>query len=141
MASEQAQTTTDIRPLLQRLWPDPARENVTAHEISEALARIFVGGLSPVQTGSLLTALHFTAWDRRADVLAEASAAMRRAAAPVDLPALRAVVAARGRPEGSYRGGLVSVLLPFPFAFARPYSGVRSATDVDLASGGKSATS
>ena len=104
---QQAQVV-DIRPLLQRLWPDPARENETAHEISEAIAHIFVGGLSPVQTGSLLTALHFTAWDRRADVLAEASAAMRRAAATVDLDALRAVVADRGRPEGSYRGGLVS---------------------------------
>ena len=116
MSVEQPKTTApgqqqvvDIRPLLQRLWPDPARENVTAHEISEAIAHIFVGGLSPVQTGSLLTALHFTAWDRRADVLADASAAMRRAAATVDLGALRGVVAARGRPEGTYRGGLVSL--------------------------------
>ncbi len=97
----------DIRPLLQRLWPDPAKENVTAQEISEAISHIFSNRLSPVQTGSLLTALHFTAWDRRPDVLAEASAAMRRAAAEIDLESLRAVVAGRGRPEGKYNGGLV----------------------------------
>lgn len=105
----------DIRPLLQRLWPDPAKQNVTAHEISQAIAHIFTNRLSPVQTGSLLTALHFTAWDRRADVLAEASAAMRRAAAEIDLEGLRAVVAKRGRPDGKYRGGLVGIFFSLSF--------------------------
>lgn len=104
---QQNETAVDIRPLLQRLWPDPAKQNVTAHEISQAIAHIFTNRLSPVQTGSLLTALHFTGWDRRPDVLAEASAAMRRAAAEIDLEGLRAVVAERGRKEGGYGGGLV----------------------------------
>lgn len=105
----------DIRPLLQRLWPDPAKENVTAKEIAHALSLIFVNKLSPVQTGSLLTALHFTAWDRRADVLAEASAAMRAHAAKIDLAGLESVIEKRRRPEGKYNGGLVS-LSPKPIS-------------------------
>lgn len=105
------QAFVDIKPLLQRFWPDPAKENVTAGEISEAIAHIFTNRLSPVQTGSLLTALHFTGWDRRPDVLAEASAAMRRASTELDVEGLRAVVAERGRPEGQYRGGLVCRIL------------------------------
>ncbi|RYP69114.1 hypothetical protein DL771_006268 [Monosporascus sp. 5C6A] len=100
----------DIRPLLQRLWPDPAKENVTAQEIAQAIALIFSNELSPVQTGSLLTALHFTGWDHRADVLAEASAAMRRAAAKIDFESLKAVVAQRGRAEGKYNGGLCDIV-------------------------------
>ncbi|KAI1415466.1 anthranilate phosphoribosyltransferase [Hypoxylon sp. FL1857] len=100
----------DIRPLLQRLWPDPAKENVTAREIADALALIFTNQLSPVQTGSLLTALHFTAWDRRADVLAEASAAMRRHAASIDLDGLKSVIAKRRKPEGKYNGGLCDIV-------------------------------
>lgn len=111
--AEQDQTFVDIRPLLQRLWPDPAKEKVTAKEIADALALIFTNQLSPVQTGSLLTALHFTGWDRRADVLAEASAAMRRHAAKIDSGALDEVIAKRRRPEGKYNGGLVSLSL-FP---------------------------
>ncbi|KAL7628462.1 anthranilate phosphoribosyltransferase [Parahypoxylon ruwenzoriense] len=100
----------DIRPLLQRLWPDPAKENVTANEISEALALIFTNQLSPVQTGSLLTALHFTGWDRRADVLAEASAKMRHHAARIDFKILESVIEKRRRPEGRYKGGLCDIV-------------------------------
>ncbi|KAI0485017.1 anthranilate phosphoribosyltransferase [Xylariaceae sp. FL0804] len=100
----------DIRPLLQRLWPDPGQKKVTAREISTALSLIFTNQLSPVQTGSLLTALHFTGWDRRADVLAEVSLAMRSHAAPIDSEALQAVVAPRARPEGRYTGGLCDIV-------------------------------
>ncbi|KAI0594522.1 anthranilate phosphoribosyltransferase [Biscogniauxia sp. FL1348] len=100
----------DIRPLLQRLWPDPAQQNVTAKEISDAIALIFTNQLSPVQAGSLLTALHFTGWDRRADVLAEASAAMRRHASQIDIDDLKSVVASRSRPEGRYQGGLCDIV-------------------------------
>ncbi|KAK7959677.1 uncharacterized protein PG986_004531 [Apiospora aurea] len=100
----------DIRPLLQRLWPDPEQQNVTAKEIAEALALIFPNSLSPVQTGSLLTCLHFTGWDRRADVLAEASSAMRAAAAEIDLAELSDVVARKGKPEGQYLGGLCDIV-------------------------------
>ncbi|KAK6858362.1 anthranilate phosphoribosyltransferase protein [Apiospora arundinis] len=100
----------DIRPLLQRLWPDPGQQNVTAKEIADALALIFPNSLSPVQTGSLLTCLHFTGWDRRADVLAESSSAMRGAAAEIDLAELSDVVARKGRPEGRYLGGLCDIV-------------------------------
>ncbi|OTB01670.1 hypothetical protein M426DRAFT_323297 [Hypoxylon sp. CI-4A] len=110
MADQSQPTFVDIRPLLQRLWPDPAKENVTAKEIADALALIFTNQLSPVQTGSLLTALHFTGWDRRADVLAEASAAMRSHAAKIDFASLDSVIAKRKRPEGKYNGGLCDIV-------------------------------
>ena len=109
-AQAQQPAIVDIRPLLQRLWPDPAQQNVTAKEIADALALIFPNHLSPVQTGSLLTCLHFTGWDRRADVLAESSSVMRGAAAEIDLAELSDVVARKGKPEGRYLGGLVSFL-------------------------------
>jgi anthranilate phosphoribosyltransferase len=102
----------DIRPLLQRMWPDPDKENVTAQEIADAISLIFPHHLSPVQTGSLLTCLHFTGWDRRADVLAATSSAMRSAAAEVEMVALSDVVARKGRPEGRYLGGLVRLSDP-----------------------------
>ncbi|KAI1133159.1 glycosyl transferase [Nemania abortiva] len=104
------QALVDIRPLLQRLWPDPEKEKVTAHEIAEAISLIFVNKLSPVQTGSLLTALHFTGWDRRADVLAEASAAMRRHAAEIDFQKLEKAIEKGKRPEGTYLGGLCDIV-------------------------------
>ncbi|KAI0145587.1 anthranilate phosphoribosyltransferase [Xylariaceae sp. FL1272] len=110
IAMQDQPALVDIRPLLQRLWPDPAKQNVTADEISEALSYIFVNKLSPVQTGSLLTALHFTGWDRRADVLAGTSAAMRHHAAHIDFTALENAIAKRRRPEGRYNGGLVDIV-------------------------------
>ncbi|KAI1102743.1 anthranilate phosphoribosyltransferase [Jackrogersella minutella] len=110
MADQDQPSFVDIRPLLQRLWPDPAKENVTAKEIADALALIFTNQLSPVQTTSLLTALHFTGWDRRADVLAEASAAMRHHAAKIDFAGFESVVAKRRRPEGNYNGGLCDIV-------------------------------
>ncbi|KAI1430406.1 glycosyl transferase [Xylaria sp. FL1777] len=108
--TQDQQAVVDIRPLLQRLWPDPEKENVTAHEIAEAISLIFVNKLSPVQTGSLLTALHFTGWDRRADVLAEASAAMRRHAAKIDFQGLENVISKARRREGNYLGGLCDIV-------------------------------
>lgn len=110
ISEQEAPVIVDIRPLLQRLWPDPHANQVTAKEIADAIALIFTNELSPVQTGSLLTALHFTGWDRKADVLAAASAAMRNASAPIDLKTLNEVVERKGRKEGRYQGGLVSVL-------------------------------
>jgi anthranilate phosphoribosyltransferase len=97
-----------ITPLLKRLLPTPGENNVTAEEIALAISHIFTNQLSPVQTGALLTCLHFTGWDRRADVIAKCAAAMRDAAAPVDLETLSRVVLARDRSEGDYHGGLVS---------------------------------
>jgi anthranilate phosphoribosyltransferase len=96
-----------ITPLLKRLWPADVAADVTAAEIAAAVSLIFTDRLSPVQTGALLTALHFTGLDRRADVLATCAAAMREAAAAVDLAALQTIVVHRGRKEGGYNGGLV----------------------------------
>lgn len=98
-----------ITPLLTRLWPSPSEANVTAEEIALAISHIFTDQLSPVQTGALLTCLHFTGWDRRADVLAKCSESMREAAATIDKEALLRVAKARGKPTGQYEGGLVSI--------------------------------
>jgi anthranilate phosphoribosyltransferase len=111
ISAQDEPVVVDIRPLLQRLWPDPGASQVTAKEIADAIGLIFTNQLSPVQTGSLLTALHFTGWDRRADVLAEASAAMRAASAPIDFKVLNEVVQRKARKEGRYYGGLVSEIL------------------------------
>ena len=101
-------TYISITPLLKRLWPSPGDNKVTAEEIALAISHIFTDELSPVQTGALLTCLHFTGWDRRADVIAKCAEAMRNAASQIDRVALRKAVEARGRPEGDYHGGLVS---------------------------------
>jgi anthranilate phosphoribosyltransferase len=100
-----------ITSLLKRLWPNPTKENVTATEIADAISHIFTNSLSPVQTGALLTALHFTGLDRQPDVLAQCAQAMRHAAAKVDEEQLRELVRKRGRREGNYHGGLVCGIL------------------------------
>ncbi|CAG8977639.1 hypothetical protein HYALB_00006589 [Hymenoscyphus albidus] len=99
-----------ITPLLKRLWPSPGENNVTAEEIAAAIALIFTDQLSPVQTGALLTCLHFTGWDRRADVIAKCAEVMRNAASLVDKDILAEVVKRRGRPEGQYKGGLCDIV-------------------------------
>ncbi|KAJ9668532.1 anthranilate phosphoribosyltransferase [Coniosporium apollinis] len=99
-----------ITPLLKRLWPQPASEDVSASEIAFAISHIFTNSLTDVQTGALLTALHFTGRDRQADVIAKCAEAMRDAAAPVDEQSLREVVKRRGKKEGSYRGGLCDIV-------------------------------
>jgi len=105
MSSEEG--IVSITPLLKRLWPSPGDADVTASEIALAISHIFTNSLTPVQTGALLTALHFTGWDRRADVIANCAEVMRDAAAQVDRVALKEIVKTRGRKEGNYRGGLV----------------------------------
>ncbi|KAI0999153.1 hypothetical protein K3495_g9043 [Podosphaera aphanis] len=99
-----------ITPLLRRLWPSPGDHNVTAAEIAEAISYIFTDQLTPVQTGALLTCLHFTGWDQRADVLARCAESMRKAAVRVNLEVLSEIIDARGRPEGTYRGGLCDIV-------------------------------
>lgn len=98
-----------ITPLLKRLWPSPHEANVTAEEIAFAISHIFTDQLSSVQIGALLTCLHFTGWDRRADVIAKCAEAMRKAAASIDMEALQKAVKAREKSRGSYEGGLVSI--------------------------------
>lgn len=99
-----------ITALLKRLWPTPNAFEVSAVEIAAAVSHIFTNSLSPVQTGALLTALHFTGKDREADVLAKCAQAMRQAAAQIDHHELREVVQRRGRKEGAYDGGLVRII-------------------------------
>ena len=106
-ASSDPESVVYITPLLKRIWPSPAKENVTAAEIAAAISHIFTNSLTPVQTGALLTALNFTGLDRNPEVLSRCAQAMRNAAAQVDKRAIRDVLKRRGRKEGSYKGGLV----------------------------------
>ncbi|KAI9840524.1 MAG: anthranilate phosphoribosyltransferase [Thelocarpon superellum] len=99
-----------ITPLLKRLWPKSQPPHVTADEIALAVSHIFSDQLSLVQTGALLTALHFAEWDLQADVIAKCAQAMRAAAVPVDLEALDEMVRERRRERGGYRGGLCDVV-------------------------------
>lgn len=106
----QDESKVSITPLLKRLWPSPAKENVTPAEIAAAISHIFTNSLTPVQTGALLTALHFTGLDRQAEVLSKCALAMRNAAAQIDRSGLRDAVRERGRKEGNYRGGLCDIV-------------------------------
>lgn len=103
-------TVVSITPLLKRLWPSPGDNKVTAEEIALAISRIFTDELSPVQTGALLTCLHFTGWDIRADVIAKCAQVMREAASQINQEELSRIVREQGHPEGEYHGGLVSVV-------------------------------
>jgi hypothetical protein len=97
-----------ITPLLKRLWHETTGESrPTCVEIAAAVSYIFTNSLSEVQTGALLTCLHFTGRDRQADVLSQCSDAMRTYATQIDTDGLSKIIAQRGRKEGSYHGGLV----------------------------------
>ena len=98
-----------ITPLLKRLWHENAGPRPDASEIAAALALIFENKLSEVQTGALLTCLHFTERDRQADVLSKCARVMRDFARDIDVEALSKVIRQRGRHEGTYHGGLVSI--------------------------------
>ena len=102
-----------ITDLLKRLWPADIEPRVTADEIAFAIGHIFDNKLSEVQTGALLTCLHFTGRDRHADVIAKCASAMREAASPMDFEKLAEVVKMKGKPEGNYHGGLVSDSITF----------------------------
>lgn len=112
MASSQDEKTTsnrlapvDIKPLLSKLWPVDG--SVTADEIADAISHFFTNQVTEAQTASLLMALHFTKLDFESEVLAKCAAAMRRAAEPIPVQDLQAVIDERGRKEGTYNGGLV----------------------------------
>jgi anthranilate phosphoribosyltransferase len=110
-APSEDNTKTSITPLLKRLWHESAATKPNATEISAALSLIFTNSLSEVQTGALLTCLHFTDRDRQADVLAKCADAMRTYATSIDTAGLGALLAKRGRREGGYHGGLVCLIL------------------------------
>lgn len=96
-----------ITPLLKRLWHETSSTKPTADEIAAALSLIFTNSLSEVQTGALLTCLHFTDEDRQAEVLAKCSKAMRDFSTKIDFDTLKQVLQKRGKKEGNYHGGLV----------------------------------
>ncbi|SPN96935.1 related to anthranilate phosphoribosyltransferase [Cephalotrichum gorgonifer] len=98
----------DIKPLLQQLWP--GADDLSPALIADAISHFFTDQVTEAQAASLLICLHFTGLDRRGDVLAECSRVMRAAAEPIDVPALEAVIRAKGRAEGDYRGGLCDIV-------------------------------
>jgi anthranilate phosphoribosyltransferase len=99
-----------ITPLLKRLWHESPATKPTADEIAAALSLIFTNSLSEVQTGALLTCLHFTDQDRQAEVLAKCSKAMRDFSTKIEVQELEKLLQERGLKEGNYHGGLVSSL-------------------------------
>lgn len=101
--------TISITPLLKRLWHESS-DAATPAEIASAISHIFTNSLSDVQTGALLTALHFTDRDREAEVLTKCAEAMRNAAVGVDTEKLNSVIGQRGRKEGDYHGGLCDIV-------------------------------
>lgn len=109
-SSPQALPRVDLKPLLARLWPVGHPDPVTPTEIAEAISHFFTNRVSDAQAGALLMCLHFTGLDRQAEVLAKTAERMLEAAAKIDQSVLRAVIDARRRKEGQYRGGLVSYL-------------------------------
>ncbi|KAF2813550.1 anthranilate phosphoribosyltransferase [Mytilinidion resinicola] len=109
MAAEK-KTYIDIKPLLTGLWHESSHVSPSAIDIAAAIALIFTNDLSDVQTGALLTALHFTDRDREADVLTKCAESMRNAALPTDMEALKTVIDWRGRHEGTYHGGLCDIV-------------------------------
>ncbi|ROV86965.1 hypothetical protein VSDG_10083 [Cytospora chrysosperma] len=98
----------DIKPLLKRLWPQ--QPDVTADEISDAIAYFFTDRIDDVQSGALLMCLHFTGLDRDPDVLSQCAQKMLKAAAQVDSDLLDHVIQTRGRKEGNYRGGFCDIV-------------------------------
>jgi len=109
-----------ITPLLKRLWHESAATKPNAVEIAAAVSHIFTNSLSEVQTGALLTCLHFTERDRQADVLSKCAEAMRNFATEINTEGIEKILAQRGRKEGSYNGGLVCSFRQLLY-YAMPY--------------------
>ncbi|KAJ6010224.1 hypothetical protein N7522_005240, partial [Penicillium canescens] len=74
--------------------------HISAADIASAFALIIGDRISDIQRAAFLTLLHSTGKYRQADVIAKCSHHMREAA----------FVKAGGRPEGNYKGGLVSIM-------------------------------
>ncbi|KAB8218796.1 glycosyl transferase [Aspergillus novoparasiticus] len=99
-----------ISPLLQKLAYPSEKLPVEAVDIASAFALIFEDRLSAIQTAALLTLLHSTGRDRDAEVIAKCSHRMREAATQVDRPTLKKIIKARGKKEGTYKGGLCDIV-------------------------------
>ncbi|PFH57350.1 hypothetical protein XA68_15191 [Ophiocordyceps unilateralis] len=98
----------DIKPLLIKLWP--LGKEVSPDDIAEAISHLFTNSVTEAQAASLLVALHFTAMDMRADVLARCARVMLQAVCRSPVDDIRAALGRRARPEGSYRGGLCDIV-------------------------------
>ena len=96
---------TSITPLLKNLRNTQTR--ISANDIAHAFSLIFQDALSPAQAATFLTLLSLTSRDKEADVLAACADRMRKAAYPVDLPALKNMIQTRRVKQGTYHGGLV----------------------------------
>jgi anthranilate phosphoribosyltransferase len=81
---------------------------VTPDDIAEAISRISQDQCSAVQTGALLTAMHYTGLDMKADVIAAATEAMRRAG--LQIHGLKVPPQPSGVRRGTYKGGLVDIV-------------------------------
>ncbi|KAF2706909.1 anthranilate phosphoribosyltransferase [Pleomassaria siparia CBS 279.74] len=99
-----------ITSLLKRLWHESDATKPNATEIAAAISLIFTNSLSEVQTGALLTCLHFTERDRQAEVLSKCAEAMRDFATDINVEEIGKVIAERGRKEGNYNGGLCDIV-------------------------------
>ncbi|RPA95567.1 hypothetical protein L873DRAFT_1697616 [Choiromyces venosus 120613-1] len=95
-----------ILSLLKTLSESP--DTVSPEDITKAITHSFKDELSPVQTGTLLTTLHFTKLDQKPEIIAAAAKAMRAAGLKVD--GLQADVWGNETSEGKYGGGLVDIV-------------------------------
>ncbi|CUS14641.1 unnamed protein product [Tuber aestivum] len=99
-----AEAKISILPLLRALSESP--DAIAPEDITKAITHSFNDHLSPVQTGTLLTTLHFTKLDQKPEIIAAAARAMRAAGLTVD--GLQADTWGDETSGGKYGGGLVS---------------------------------
>ncbi|KAI5780427.1 glycosyl transferase family, a/b domain-containing protein [Geopyxis carbonaria] len=96
-----------LLPLLTALSKSPS--TIPATTVTSAITAISQARCSPVQTGALLTALHYTGLDQRADIIAGAATAMRGAGVVIPGLVAQGSDGGEGR-EGTYQGGLVDIV-------------------------------
>ncbi|KAG0136749.1 Anthranilate phosphoribosyltransferase [Tuber indicum] len=101
-----AEPKISILSLLKALSESP--DTISPEDITKAITHSFNDELSPVQTGTLLTTLHFTKLDQKPEIIAAAARAMRAAGLKVD--GLRADAWGDETSEGKYGGGLVDIV-------------------------------
>lgn len=107
----ESQGFVSVTPLLKQLAVLDKALKATPKDIAAAVTLVFENRISPIQFSLLLWALHTTGMDHNPEVLASTASYMRSAAAQVDRRTLRSAVMSRGKPEGNYHGGLVSLLV------------------------------
>ena len=97
-----------VNDLLKSLRPATiSTPPASAEDIAFAIAQVFSNELSQVQTVLLLYNLSLTGLEQRPDVLARCATAMRAAAVPLDIEAIRSTIIEKSIVVGEYHGGLV----------------------------------